>query len=61
MKQQFSKLTRKSEAKIKWVIPIVLFSFLPLQAQQKWTLKDCVDYAKQHHTKAGKTLKTDSS
>ena len=48
MKQQFSKLTRKSEAKIKWVIPIVLFSFLPLQAQQKWTLKDCVDYAMQN-------------
>ena len=49
MKQQFSKLTRKSEAKIKWVIPIVLFSFLPLQAQQKWTLKDCVDYAMQNN------------
>lgn len=49
MKQQFSKLTRKSEAKIKWVIPILLFSFLPLQAQQKWTLKDCVDYAMQNN------------
>ena len=49
MKQQFSKLTRKSEAKIKWVTPILLFSFLPLQAQQKWTLKDCVDYAMQNN------------
>lgn len=35
--------------KTKWVLPFYLFTFIPLNAQQVWTLRQCADHAVSHH------------
>ena len=45
------KILGKAEVvmKAKWVLPFYLFTFIPLNAQQPWTLRQCADYAVSHN------------
>lgn len=50
-KQTSSLCTRLSKT---WVFVCMLVA-LPLSAQEKWTLRDCIDYAREHNIQVKKT------